>query len=189
MSADPELDFQTVTVRLRDASDVTVRAIRAEDADKLQAAIRSLSADGRYSRFFSSMNELTPQLLDRAAHPDVKKELQLLAVAGSAADEKIVAGTRYSATETEGDCEFAIAVLDEWQGRGLARILLETLIVVARARGFARMEGYILASNLAMLSLAKRLGFEKIESQHGPDVCVVRKDLGTVDSNRIPEIA
>jgi acetyltransferase len=168
---------------------VTVRSVREEDADKLQAAFRSLSAEGRYSRFFSSMEKLTPPLLDRAVHPDAERELQLVAVAGSGADEQIVAGTRYSATETEGDCEFAVAVLDEWQGRGLARFLLETLIGAARARGFARMEGYILASNLAMLRLAKRLGFEKLKSEQGPDVCFVRKDLGPVDPNRAPESA
>lgn len=65
-------------------------------------------------------------------------------------------------------------------GRGVARLLLETLMRAARARGFARMEGYILATNAAMLGLAKRLGFGAIESPDGPTVCRVRRDLAAV---------
>src|SRR5262245_41499219 len=103
MSVDREVDFQPLAVRLRDGSAVTVRAIRAEDADKLQAAIRALAAESRYSRFFSPVRELPPQLLDRATHPDAKRELQLVAVAGSEAEEKIIGGARYAAAATDGD--------------------------------------------------------------------------------------
>ena len=177
MSVAPEL--QPVTVRLRDGTEVTVRAIRAQDADKLQAAIRALSADSRYSRFFSPLRELSPQLLDRATHPDAKRELQLVAVAGGEGEQEIIAGARYAATGTDGDCEFAVAVVDAWHGRGVARLLLETLMREARIRGFARMEGYILASNSAMRGLATRLGFSTHESPEGPSVCLVRCDLAT----------
>jgi GNAT superfamily N-acetyltransferase len=180
MSLPTELEFEPVTVRLRDGSAVTVRAIRADDRDKLQTAIRRLSTESRYSRFFSALRELPPQLLDHATNPDAKRELQLVAIAGSEAEEEIIGGTRYAATATDGDCEFGVAVVDEWHGRGLARLLLETLMRAARARGFARMEGYILAGNVAMLGLAKRLGFATIKSPEGPTVCLVRRDLGSV---------
>ena len=180
MPVDPEVDFQPVAVRLRDGREVTVRAIRADDADKLQTAIRRLSAESRYSRFFSAMSELTPQLLERATFPDAMRELQLVAVAGSGAEEEIIGGARYAAAATDGDCEFAVAVVDEWHRRGLARLLLETLMRAARDRGFVRMEGYILATNAAMLGLAKRLGFATIKSPEGPTVCLVRRDLGSV---------
>jgi GNAT superfamily N-acetyltransferase len=177
MSADSVV-FEPLTTRLRDGSQVTVRAIRAEDADKLQAAIRALSVESRYSRFFSPLRELPPELLERATHPDAKRELQLVAVVASDSKEVIVGGARYAAAATDGDCEFAVAVVDEWHGRGLARLLLETLMRAAHAHGFARMEGYILATNAAMLGLANRLGFTTLESPEGPTVRLVRRDLG-----------
>jgi GNAT superfamily N-acetyltransferase len=177
MSVSPEVDFQSVAARLRDGTAVTVRAIRPEDADKLQAAIRTLSEESRYARFFAPLRELPPQLLERATHPDTKRELQLVVVAGTGLEEEIVGGARYAATTTAGDCEFAVAVLDEWHGRGLARLLLETLMREARARGFVRMEGYVLATNAAMLGLAKRLGFAMLASPEGPTVSLVRRDL------------
>jgi L-amino acid N-acyltransferase YncA len=68
-------------------------------------------------------------------------------------------------------------VVDDWQGVGLARQLLEVLMRAARARGFEHMEGYILASNAPMLGLAKRLGFARVESPEGPTVQLVRYDL------------
>ncbi len=78
------------------------------------------------------------------------------------------------------DCEFAVAVVDQWHGLGLARQLLEALMRTARARGLERMEGYILATNTPMLGLAKRLGFAEMESPEGPTVRMVRRDLRTV---------
>ncbi len=180
MAADPGVVFQPLAVRLRDGSEVTVRAIRPEDADRLQAAIRSLSAESRYSRFFAPLRELPRQLLERATHPDAQGDFQLVAVVGSGSEERIIAGARYASTATAGECEFAVAVVDAWHGRGLARLLLEALMGAARARGFARMEGYVLATNVAMLGLAKRLGFIAGKSPEGPTVSLVRRDLGTV---------
>ncbi|HUC33679.1 MAG TPA: GNAT family N-acetyltransferase, partial [Ilumatobacteraceae bacterium] len=61
---------------------------------------------------------------------------------------------------------------------GLARRLLEMLIDRARASGFQRMEGHVLATNVPMLSLAQRLGFTESASAEGPTVRLVRRPLG-----------
>ena len=166
-----------IDVELRDGRRVTVRAIRATDADKLQEAIRGLSVESSYKRFFSPMRKLPAQFLERAIHPEPGRELQLVAVIGEGSDERIIAGTRYGAVAAGEDCEFAIAIIDGWHGFGLARRMLEILIAHARADGFARMEGYVLATNAAMLGLAKRLGFTESASDEGPTVRMVRLNL------------
>ena len=176
----PGTELDPVDVRLRDGRHVTLRAIRADDRDKLQEAMRALSAQSSYYRFFSPLRELSPQLLERATRPEPGRELQLVAVIGEGAGEQIIGGARYAALAGSRVCEFAVAVVDEWHGLGLARQLLETLMQSARARGFERMEGYILATNTRMLALAKRIGFAEMESSEGPTVRMVRRDLGTV---------
>ena len=176
----PEADFEPVDVELRDGRRVRLRAVRADDKDGLQEAIRSLSAESRYSRFMSPLRELSPQMLERAARPDAERELQLVAVVGEGEEERIVGGARYAGAAGSADCEFAVAVVDEWHGFGLARRLLEALMRTARVRGFERMEGYILATNAAMLGLAKRLGFVPVDSPEGPSVRKVRCDLAAV---------
>jgi hypothetical protein len=50
----------------------------------------------------------------------------------------------------------------------------------ARERGFARIEGYVLATNVPMLGLAKTLGFEREKSPEGPTVALMRRDLATI---------
>jgi len=170
-------DVDPVDVELRDGRHVTIRAIEEGDADMLQEAIRALSKESRYTRFFSPLRELPPNLLERATHPEPGRELQLVAVFTEEGREKIVGGARYGALEAVGDCEFAVAIVDEWHGLGLARRLLEMLIERARASGFRRMDGYVLATNLPMMSLAKRLGFAEAPSSEGPAVRVVRLDL------------
>jgi len=170
-------EVDPVDVELRDGRHVTFRAINERDGDKLQEAIRALSMESRYSRFFSPLRQLPPELLERATHPEPGRELQLVVVVGEEPQEKIIGGARYVALEASGDCEFAVAIVDEWHGLGLARRLLEMLIDRARASGFQRMEGHVLATNVGMLSLAKRLGFAEMGSSEGPTVRLVRRDL------------
>jgi hypothetical protein len=61
--------------------------------------------------------------------------------------------------------------------------LLEILIQCARERGFERMEGYVLATNMRMLDLARRLGFAETASDEGPAIRTVRRDLRTTASD------
>lgn len=173
----PESGFSPVQACLRDGRSVTLRPVRPTDREALQAAVRRLSPEARYARFMSPIRELGPDLLDRAINPNQGCELQLVAAVGDAPAQTIVGGARYSAAPGSHVCEFAVAVVDDWQGIGLARRLLETLMHAARERGFDTMEGHVLASNARMLGLARQLGFRRVASSEGPGVCLVRCDL------------
>jgi GNAT superfamily N-acetyltransferase len=144
VSSIPEAAFSPAEIRLRDGRRVTLRAVIPADRAKLQDAIRRLSPDARYARFMTPLRELGPDLLERAVNPEQDRELQLVAVTGDAAGQTIVGGARYSPAPGSKVCEFALAVVDDWQGAGLARRLLEALIEAARARDFETMEGYVL---------------------------------------------
>lgn len=153
-----------------------MRAVVPLDREAVHAAIKRLSPESRYARFMSPLHELSPAMLDRAVNPEPDRELQLVAVSQDPPG-LIVGGGRFCAGTGSKDCEFALAVADAWQGLGLARKLLEALMHTARARGFERMEGYILATNTRMLELARRLGFKEVESPEGPTVRLVRCNL------------
>jgi acetyltransferase len=169
--------FVPIELRLRDGQRITLRAVQPQDEDRFQAVIKGLSEASRYTRFMSPLRELSGQMLERAVNPDPAHELQLVAVSG---EQEIAGGARYCGSAGNNDCEFAITVANKWQGRGLARPLLTELMHAARTRGFEHMEGYILAGNVRMLGLAKRLGFTEVESPEGPMVRMLRCDLRTV---------
>src|SRR5262249_44549618 len=119
---------------------------------------------------------LSPAMLSRAVHPS-HRDRALVAVVSGANGESVIGGARYVRGTDEEACEFAVTIVDDWQGRGLASRMLGALIQDARARGLKRMEGYVLASNRAMLHLARRLGFEERASEEGPTVRLVTFDL------------
>ena len=134
---------------------VTVRVVCPEDEEGFHAAFLRLSSESRYTRFMSVVRDLSDATLHRATHPDAAREFALVAVAG----DQIVAGGRFVAVPKTPDCEFAVTVVDDWQGHGLGRALLTALRDAAAERGYGRMEGYVLSTNLAMRKLGARLGF------------------------------
>jgi len=63
-------------IHLLSFSGVTLRPIGPRDVSVLQAYVRSLSGEARYSRFFGALRELPPAELDRVIHLDQKCELE-----------------------------------------------------------------------------------------------------------------
>jgi GNAT superfamily N-acetyltransferase len=153
-------DFTPLTLPAAAGSPaITVRTIRPEDEQAFHAAFLQLSSESRYSRFMSVVRDLSEATLDRATNPDGQREFALVASVPDAAGERIVAGARFVAVTGQPVCEFAVTVVDGWQGHGLGRALLTSLKEAAASRGYARMEGYVLSTNLAMRRLGQRLGF------------------------------
>jgi acetyltransferase len=155
-------DYPAELVRTRhlfDGSEVLIRPIRPEDAPMEQDFVQHLSADSRYRRFMSTLMELPPGKLRYLTEIDYVRHLALVAIIQRDGHEVEIGVARYVAGPSGTDCEFAIAIDDEWQGSGVAGILMLTLIDAARARGMQRMEAFILASNDKMIKFARQLGF------------------------------
>ena len=155
-------DYPAELVRTRylfDGSEVLIRPLRAEDAAMEQEFVQHLSPDSRYRRFMSSLKELPPGKLKYLTEIDYQKHLALVAIIERDGEQIEIGVVRYVADPSGTNCEFAIAIDDEWQGSGVAGILMLTLIDAARARGMQRMEAFILASNDKMIKFAKQLGF------------------------------
>jgi acetyltransferase len=146
---------------LRDGTRIVIRPIRPEDAEREQAFVGALSAESRYFRFMITLRELPPDMLYRFTHPDFQRELALVAVAGHDAASPLIGVTRCVA-------EFALAVADEWQNRGVGTRLLCELMRDARAIGIRRLWGEVLATNVRMLGLMTSLGFGIEPAPHDP---------------------
>ena len=146
---------------------VTIRPTRPSDASIMQQFVRSLSPQSRYCRFMGAVRELTPQMLERFARVDQRSEVALLAETSRGGRTVQLGECRYAVCTGGDSCEFAVAVLDEWQGLGLGERLLSELIAVARNRGLREMIGDVLASNAATLGLALKFGFNVSASSEG----------------------
>jgi acetyltransferase len=146
--------------RLTDGSEVVVRAIEPDDTSMLQAFVRGLSARSRRFRFFVALAELSAAQLDHFVNVSPTRGLALVALTPARSESvAIVAEARYALVQERGNAEFAVAVADDFQRRGLGRHLVKRLLATAWRRGVRRLFGEIKSDNCAMLALATQLGF------------------------------
>ena len=144
------------TVELRDGSQVWVRPIEPGDKVQLAAAFDHLSEDSRYRRFLHPIKHLSPRDLVYFTEVDHHDHEALIAL--DANDQEVVGVVRCIRSQADPDeAEFAIAVVDEWQGRGLGTQLLVRLMRRARAEGVRRFTALMLSDNREALELVEHL--------------------------------
>jgi len=134
---------------------VTLRAIDPADAPEIARAFERLTVKSGPSWFMQHKRQLDPAALDRGVHPRPGRDFAFVATIPATDGIGIVGAAQcVRIHETDpSNCEFAIAVADDWRGSGLARQLLASLVRRARRDGYARMEGAVIANNSKMLAL------------------------------------
>lgn len=177
VAAQPYPEHLIKQIILRDGTPLTIRPIRPADMDLEKAFVQKLSDYSRYYRFMQPIRELSPAMLERFTHPDYDHEMALIALATGDDEEEEIGVARYVKYPDSRQCEFALAVADAWQGRGVATALMQELIANARSIGLESMEGFVLTTNQPMLKLVKFLGFSTQTSKDDPTQITVRKDL------------
>ena len=145
-------------IQLSDGTDIVIRPIRPEDAEIEAKFVRELSKESKYFRFMNSVQELSQEMLVRFTQIDYHNEMALVAVRQNS-DEQIGVA-RYTTNLDKKSCEFALVVSDRWRGKGIAHLLMQRLMEIARDRDLESMEGQVLANNHKMLQLMKSLNFQ-----------------------------
>jgi len=138
---------------------VTLRALRPDDVDIEFAFVTGLSEATRANRLLGGAIRITDEYIRGLTRIDWSREAALAAVVMLEGAEVLIGVARYVADAEGRACEFALVIADAWQGRGIGARLLAKLVALARARGYATMYGDILATNVGMLHLARKLGF------------------------------
>jgi GNAT superfamily N-acetyltransferase len=144
-------------VTLRSGDRVLIRPIRREDKDVLLDGFGRLSPESRYRRFFSPMSELGHREVRYLTEVDHRTHEALVATDPSTGEGYGVARFVRSSTDPR-TAEVAVAVVDNWQGRGLGTALLDALAARAREEGVERFTASVLANNPSMLELLRGLG-------------------------------
>ncbi len=164
----------------------TIRPIKPDDADMLQAFVRGMSPESRYFRFASTMPELPARMLARYTLIDYDREMALVAVhrnrtatadGGFTEAEQIIGVSRYITNPDQTSCEFSLAVSDQHKGQGLGSRLMLSIMEFARAKGLSEIDGLVLANNPNMLRLMTGLGYSVQAFAEDPDFKLVRKAL------------
>ena len=143
--------------RLRDGSSLLIRPIVPDDRALLRKGFEQLSEHSRYMRFQTPLAALSDEQLSYLTEVDHHDHEALVALEPTPGETDIVGVARFVRV-SDGVAECAIAVTDEWQGRGVATELLDRLVDRAREEGVQRFTALVLAENAEAIRLLERLG-------------------------------
>ena len=148
---------------LAGGEEVGIRPIQPDDAARLQRFHARLSQRSIYYRFFGVKPRLGDRQAKHFAEVDYTNRFALVAFASGEPDE-IIGVARFDRLEATDEAELGIVIADRYQGQGLGRAMLSLLIEAARARGIRRLFALVLADNVRMIGLLRRLGYPHHET-------------------------
>jgi len=136
---------------------VVVRPIGPDDKRRLSDAFERSSPESRYRRFLSPTNKLQSSQLRYLTEIDHHRHEGIQAV-DPHTDDGVGVARFVRSPEDPSLAEVAVAVDDEWQGRGLGTVLLHNLAARAREEGIKRFSASVLAENKPMIGAFHKLG-------------------------------
>ena len=163
----PAPDGRVIHTRLEDGEAVCIRFIRPDDEAQMRAGIAQMSARSRYLRFFSGARVPPDWVIDRLLDADGHEHLAWGAIASDAPGQPAVGAVHaFRDPDDAGSAEFSVAVLDDWHGRGLGKLLTATILLDAREEGIAAFHVDTLAENRTAIDFTLSLGGKAL-SQDG----------------------
>jgi ribosomal protein S18 acetylase RimI-like enzyme len=155
-----ETGFEPRVLELNDGTRVHVRPIVPEDEPLLIEAVGAMSERTVYFRFFSPLKRLPDALAHRLAVVDYQDRFAIVGTTHKpGGKERIVGVARYDRAPHTDVAETAVAVVDEFQRRGLGSALLAILAKVARDHGIKTFTLIVLPENQQMLGLLRKMGW------------------------------
>ena len=163
----PLAEEESGSVELLDATSVAYHAIAPENASALQRFHHRLSERSIYLRFFAAKPELSDRKAGYFTNVDGINRFALVAVDPERPQE-IIGVVSFDREGTTERTEYAAAVEDRWQGRGLGLALTRRLIDAALKRDIRVFTGVLLPENTRMLNLLRDLNLpERMRYQDG----------------------
>jgi acetyltransferase len=127
-------------------------------------------------------HKVTPEWIDSMTHIDYHRHMAFAVTTVNDGVEQFVGVGRYVVDAVTLSADVALVLADAWQGRGLGRRLLATLLEHAQTAGVREAVGVVLATNVAMLRLARSMGFAMSAEPGDATVMRIRRDLRTVNT-------
>ena len=150
---------RSVDASLDNGTHICLRRIRHSDIERIEEGISQMSDQSRYLRFFSGSKTMPPSVVERLASVDGTDHLAWGVINMDEPDHPAIAAAHvFRGSQASDSGEFAIAVLDQYHGQGVARILMTTIFLDAYCEGFRQLQIDILRSNKKASGLVRSVG-------------------------------
>jgi acyl-CoA hydrolase/GNAT superfamily N-acetyltransferase len=161
--------------RVYDGQQVTFRPAKPVDDRMIQEHFYNMDAKDVHTRFFSMRRNFYREDMEDIFQVDYIKNLSIVAVTGEVGFEKVVGLGEYVLAHGTV-AEVAFSTSKEWQGKGIATVILRKLAEAARENGFTGLIAYMLANNTGMIKLFKKLPY-KVNATVESETLVLRCDF------------
>lgn len=157
VETEPERPCVIVT-ELRSGMQACLRPLHPSDQDKIERGIMELSDRSRYLRFFSGFKTVPPSVVERLAAVDGVDHIAWGVVDLDAEGHPgIAAAHAIRDPDDPSSGEFAIAVLDDYHGKGVSRVLIAALFSDCVSKGLQTMEIAVMRENKKAVRLVSAL--------------------------------
>ena len=137
---------------VKPCAEVGAKNLRAGITDGL----KHMSGRSRWLRFASAVVTLSDAQLDYLTDLDGTNRVAWCAAVVVGEHRSGIALARYARLPEESSvAEFAIAVIDEFQGQGVGSVLLDKLLETAAVNDIRSLRGYVLPQNEVMLQMCR----------------------------------
>ncbi|MFT6268883.1 MAG: acetyltransferase [Alphaproteobacteria bacterium] len=141
--------------------EVTIRPMSDMDEDMEVNFFNNLSPTTKYFRFMEGIRELSPAMVKQLCDIDGKYAMAFIATIREPDGEKQIGVGRYSRgtyeTDSEAGVEMALTVADDWQHKGIDKLIMKPLTEYAKNNGIKKLYTFEFAENAAMRHIAKEL--------------------------------
>jgi acyl-CoA hydrolase/GNAT superfamily N-acetyltransferase len=151
--------------QMNNGKTIKIRPIKPTDERLLQGLYYSLDEDDRYLRFFSRNRKFPHKFVQPLVTIDYQTDMILVGEFLEEGEQKIVASAAFFKTHQPSTVELGIVVKKNFRKTGIAKFLLNHLIIIARELNYKYFTGSVLLENQVMLYILNNSGYP-MKSKH-----------------------
>ena len=150
---------QIIHTTANDGKNICIRSIRNTDAEAMRAGIAQLSTQSRYLRFFSVQPMPSDSVIEKLVDADGHEHIAWGAIHMNAADNPAIGAVHaIRSADCGGIGEFSVAIVDDYHGIGLGRMLTTVLLINCKVEQMPVLDIQTLAENQAAISFIRSIG-------------------------------
>jgi acetyltransferase len=150
---------------------ILLRPVKSTDGPLILDIFGRLSPQSIFYRFLTHLDKLRPEQVYHLVHIDYVTEFALAAVIEEEGQERIIGVCRAIASSDQSRAELTIVIRDDWQGRGIGKIMVKKVVTIMHRHGVSRIEILLDSRNEKMKKLFMSLGYPYIYEESILDIC------------------
>ena len=165
-------------VALKNGTVLHIRPVRGTDAPGLGRFYAMLSEESVFFRFGSRRINMPHDRLVRLCQVDYDRDFAFLAVV-LGEKELIIGEARLNRLAEFENAELSFVIADQWQGRGVGRLLMDFCLVVAKEIGLTVLLMEIMKSNARMIQFSYVYDFQRLSCNKEDDMETLELKIGS----------